>query len=81
MNTRWFGNSFNIIQTMLNLIKMMTRIEFTILVSLLIFLFLINIIGLLDPVLFVANLMCLLFLLGFGVYLMIKPELSRVREK
>ena len=53
---------------------MLTKIEFTILATMLIALFLINIIGILDPFLFIVNLILILFFLGFIIYLMIKPE-------
>jgi len=57
-------------------IEMVTRREFAILVTLLIILFLINVAGLPNPTLFIMNLACVMFLLGFAVYVAIRPELT-----
>ena len=53
---------------------MVTKSEFAILVTLLIILFLINVTWSFNSTLFVMNLACLMFLLGFAVYIAIKPE-------
>jgi len=74
--TKSFCNTFNIIRMHFYPIEMVTRREFAILVTLLVILFLINVARLPNPTLFVTNLACIMFLLGFAVYVAIRPELT-----